>query len=236
MTKSNPFKWRHHQAQIILQCVRWYLSYPLSYRQVAEMVSERGLDVHHVTVFRWVQEYGPEIDKRCRPYLRPTNDSWRVDETYIEVKGKPRYIYRAVDSNGNTLDFLLTAKRDAQAAKRFFLKTLVAIHNQTPRVITVDKNAAYPKAIDELKADKELPQTVKLRQKKYLNNIVEQDHRGIKRLVKPGMGFGSFNTQGRTIRGYEIMNMMRLGQIEKVGRGAVRERVKFINQIFGVAA
>jgi transposase-like protein len=200
------------------------------------MVSERGLDVHHVTVFRWVQEYGPEIDKRCRPYLRPTNDSWRVDETYIEVKGKPRYIYRAVDSNGNTLDFLLTAKRDAQAAKRFFLKTLVAIHNQTPRVITVDKNAAYPKAIDELKADKELPQTVKLRQKKYLNNIVEQDHRGIKRLVKPGMGFGSFNTQGRTIRGYEIMNMMRLGQIEKVGRGAVRERVKFINQIFGVAA
>ncbi len=236
MTKSNPFKWRHHQAQIILQCVRWYLSYPLSYRQVAEMVSERGLDVHHVTVFRWVQEYGPEIDKRCRPYLRPTNDSWRVDETYIEVKGKPRYIYRAVDSNGNTLDFLLTAKRDAQAAKRFFLKTLVAIHNQTPRVITVDKNAVYPKAIDELKADKELPQTVKLRQKKYLNNIVEQDHRGIKRLVKPGMGFGSFNTQGRTIRGYEIMNMMRLGQIEKVGRGAVRERVKFINQIFGVAA
>ncbi len=236
MSKSNPFKWRHYEAQIILRCVRWYLSYPLSYRQVAEMVNERGLDVHHTTVFRWVQEYGPELDKRCRPHLRTTNDSWRVDETYIEVKGKPKYLYRAVDSAGNTLDFLLTAKRDATAAKRFFRKTLKAIHTSCPRVITVDKNAAYPKAINELKHKKQLPKKVKLRQKKYLNNIVEQDHRGIKRLVKPGMGFGSFNTARRTIRGYEMMNMMRKGQIEKVDRGAVRERVNFMHQIFEVAA
>ncbi len=171
MSKSNPFKWRHYEAQIILRCVRWYLSYPLSYRQVAEMVNERGLDVHHTTVFRWVQEYGPELDKRCRPHLRTTNDSWRVDETYIEVKGKPKYLYRAVDSAGNTLDFLLTAKRDATAAKRFFRKTLKAIHTSCPRVITVDKNAAYPKAINELKHKKQLPKKVKLRQKKYLNNI-----------------------------------------------------------------
>lgn len=142
----------------------------------------------------------------------------------------------AVDSAGNTLDFLLTAKRDANAAKRFFRKMLKAIHTSSPRVITVDKNAAYPKAVDELKADKELPQKVELRQKKYLNNIVEQDHRGIKRLVKSGMGFGSFNTARRTIKGYEIMNMMRKGQIEKVEREAVRERVKFIHQIFEVAA
>jgi len=119
------------------------------------MVNERGMDVHHTTVFRWVQEYAPEIDKRCRSHLHPTNDSWRVDEIYIEVKGKPKYLYRAVDSAGNTLDFLLTAKRDAAAAKRFFRKTLKAIHVQTPRVISVDKNAAYPKAIDELKVDKE---------------------------------------------------------------------------------
>jgi transposase-like protein len=117
MSKFKEFKWRHYEAQIILRCVRWYLSYPLSYRQVAEMVNERGMDVHHVTVFRWVQAYGPEIDKRCRPHLRPKNDSWRVDETYIEVKGKPKYLYRAVDSSGNTLDFLLTAKRDDAAAK-----------------------------------------------------------------------------------------------------------------------
>jgi transposase-like protein len=236
MSKFNPFKWRHYEAEIILRCVRWYLSYPLSYRQVAEMVNERGLEVHHTTVFRWVQEYSPEIDKRCRPHLRPTNDSWRVDETYIKIKGKPKYLYRAVDSAGNTLDFLLTAKRDAAAAKRFFRRTLKAVHTQIPRVITVDKNAAYPKAIDELKADKELSQKVKLRQKKYLNNIVEQDHRGIKRLIKPGMGFGSFNTARRTIRGYEIMNMMRKGQIQGLVKGAVTDRVKFIAEIFGVAA
>jgi len=200
------------------------------------MVNERGLDVHHTTIFRWVQQYAPELDKRCRPYLRPTNDSWRVDETYIKVKGQWKYLYRAVDSQGKTLDFLLTAKRDAQAAKRFFRKMLRAMHTQTPRVITVDKNPAYPKAIDELKAKKELPKKVKLRQKKYLNNIVEQDHRGIKRLVKPGMGFGSFNTARRTLRGYEIMNMMRKGQIRGVEKGAVVERLEFINQIFGVAA
>ena len=236
MNPSSPFKWRHYQSDTILLCVRWYLSYPLSYRQVTEMVNERGLDIHHTTVFRWVQEYSPEIDKRFRPHLRLTNDSWRVDETYILVKGKQKYLYRAVDSQGNTVDFLLTAKRDALAAKRFFRKTLKAIHTQTPRVITVDKNPAYPKAIKQLKAAKKLPEIVKLRQIKYLNNIVEQDHRGIKRLVKPGMGFGSFNTARRTIRGYEIMNMMRKGQVLGVPKGAVKERVLFLNRIFGVVA
>ena len=137
---SSIFKWRHYQSEVILVCVRWYLSYSLSYRQVAEKVNERGLDIHHTTVFRWVQEYSPQIEKRCRPHLKFTNDSWRVDETYILVKGKQKYLYRAVDSMGNTLDFLLTAKRNAKAAKRFFRKTLRAIHTSSPRVITVDKN------------------------------------------------------------------------------------------------
>lgn len=236
MNSKSPFKWRHYQAEIILRCVRWYLSYPLSYRQVTEMVNERGLDIDHTTVFRWVQEYSPEIDKRCRLHLHLTNDSWRVDETYIKVKGKDKYLYRAVDSQGNTLDFLLTAKRDAKAAKRFFRKTLKAIHTSIPRVITVDKNPAYPKAIKELKAAKKLPEIVKLRQIKYLNNIVEQDHRGIKRLIKPGMGFGSFNTARRTIRGYEIMNMVRKGQVIGVPRGAIKERILFLHQIFEVVA
>ncbi len=154
----------------------------------------------------------------------------------IEVKGKWKYLYRAVDSQGNTLDFLLTAKRDAQAAKRFFHKTLKAMHTSTLRVISVDKNPADPKAIDRLKADKELAKKVKLRQEKYLNNIVEQDHRSIKRLVKLGMGFGSFNTARRAIKGYEIMNMMRKGQIQGVAKGAVTDRVKFIAKLFRVAA
>ena len=236
MNRKTPFKWRHYQPEIILLCVRWYLSYPLSYRQVTEMVNERGLNIHHTTVFRWVQEYSPEIDKGCRLDLLPTNNSWRVDETYILVKGKQKYLYRAVDSAGNTLDFLLTAKRDATAAKRFFCKILKAIHTSVPRVITVDKNPAYPKAIKELKAAKKLSEIVKLRQSKYLNNIVAQDHRGIKRLVKPGMGFGSFNRARRTLKGYEIMNMIRKGQVLGVSKGAIKERVLFLKRIFGVVA
>jgi transposase-like protein len=236
VNSKSLFKWRHFAPDIILWGVRWYCLYPISYRQLSEMMCERGVEVDHSTLYRWIQQYAPELDKRCRPHLKPTNDSWRVDETYIKVKGKQKYLYRAVDSHGNTLDFLLTTKRDTKAAKRFFRRALKAIYTQTPRVITIDKNAAYPKAINELKADKELPKKVKLCQKKYLNNIVEQDHRGIKRLVKPGMGFGSFNTARRTIRGCEIMNMVRKGQIQGVEKGAVKQRVKFINQIFGVAA
>lgn len=236
MPKSNPFKWRHYEPEIILLCVRWYLTYPLSYRQVAEMVNERGLDIHHTTIYRWVQRYGPEIDQRCRPHLSSTNDSWRVDETYIEVRGKWKYLYRAVDSKGNTLDFLLTAKRDAQAAKRFLCKVLKAVHTQEPRVINVDKNPAYPKAVEQLKNKKQLSKPVELRQNKYLNNRIEQDHRFIKWLVKPGMGFKSFNTARRTIKGYEIMHMLKKGQVQGVEKGAVIERVKFIAEIFGVAA
>ena len=210
MNPKQPFKWRHFQSDIILLCVRWYRSYPLSYRNLEVLMLERGLTVDHTTAYRWVQAYAPELDKRCRAHLKPSNDSWRVDETYIEVKGEWKYLYRAVDSLGNTLDFMLSAKRDARAAERFFRKTLKAAHTQLPRVINVDKNAAYPKAIDELLADLTLPQTTELRPVKYLNNMVEQDHRFIKRLVNPGMGFGSFNTAQRTLRGYEAMKMTKL--------------------------
>jgi transposase-like protein len=196
------------------------LRYPLSYRNLEEMMLERGLTVDHTTVYRWVQAYAPELDKRCRPHLLKTNDSWRVDETYIEVQGEWKYLYRAVDSEGNTLGFMLSAKRDARAAERFFRKVLKAVHNQTPRVINVDKNAAYPPAIDSLKT-KLFGETPELRRVKYLNNIVEQDHRFIKRLVNPGMGFGSFNTARRTLRGYEAMNMIRFGQIQGVEKGDI---------------
>ncbi len=236
MNPKHPFKWHHFQSDIILLCVRWYLRYPLSYRNLEEMMLERGLTVNHTTVYRWVQAYALELDKRCRPYLRPTNDSWRVDETYIEVKGEWKYLYRAVDSEGNTLDFMLSAKRDTRAAERFFRKALKSTHNSEPRVINVDKNAAYPPAINELKADQTLPKTTELRRVKYLNNIVEHDHRALKRLVNPGMGFGSFNTARRTLRGYEAMNMIRKGQIQGVEKGNILGQVEFVYQIFGVAA
>jgi transposase-like protein len=159
-----------------------------------------------------------------------------VDETYIKVKGEWKYLYRAVDSKGNTLDFMLSAKRDARASERFFRKAMNTDHNQKPRVINVDKNATYPKAIDDLIADQALPKTTELRPVKYLNNMVEQDHRFIKRLVNPGMGFASFNTARRTLRGYEAMNMIRKGQIYGIEKGDIWGQVGFVCQIFGVAA
>ncbi len=213
MSTPLVFKWRHFQAEIILLNVRWYCRYALSYRDLEEIMQERGVEVDHSTINRWVLKYAPELEKRIRLHLRGTNDSWRVDETYIKVKGRWKYLYRAVDSQGNTLDFLLCAKRDASAAERFLRKTLNAAHTQEPRVINVDKNAAYPPAVNDLKAEEQLPETTELRQVKYLNNIVEQDHRFIKRLTKPGMGFGSFNTARRTLKGFEAMNMIRKGQV-----------------------
>ena len=154
-------------------------------------MAERGIQVDHSTINRWVLKFAPELDKRMRRFLNPTNDSWRVDETYIEVKGEWKYLYRAVDSEGNTLDFMLSAKRDGKAAARFFRKVLGAKHTQTPRVMTVDKNAAYPVAVEKLKQDKTLNAETELRQNKYLNNRIEQDHRNVKRIVKPMMGFES---------------------------------------------
>jgi transposase, IS6 family len=230
------FKWRHFLPEMILQAVRWYCRYALSYRDIEELMAERGVEVDHSTVFRWVQVYAPELDQRLRPHLKLTNDSWKIDETYIRIKGTWKYLYRAVDSAGNTLDFMLSAKRDTKAAKRFFRKTLKAAHTQTPRVINVDKNPAYPPAVDELNAENNLPTRTKLRAVKYLNNLIEQDHRFIKRLTNPGLGFGSFHTARRTLCGYEAMNMIRKGQIQGVPKGNVMGQISFIQKIFGLAA
>ena len=233
---ENPFKWRHFKPEIILLTVRWYLRYSLSYRDLEEMMSERGLSVDHTTIFRWVQQYAPEIDKRSRPYLKQTNDSWRVDETYVKVRGKWMYLYRAVDSNGQTLDFLLNQTRSSRAAKRFFRKVLGRPNITAPRVINVDKNAAYIRAVNDLKTEKLLSETCKRRPTKYMNNIVEQDHRFMKRKINPGLGFVSYPTAWRTIQGYETMNMMRKGQIEGAEKGNIQAQNQFIAGLFGLAA
>jgi IS6 family transposase len=230
------FKWRHFEADIILCAVRWYLRYALSYRDVEELLRERGVSIDHTTVFRWVQRYAPELDKRCRPSLRATDDSYRVDETYIKIKKQWYYLYQAVDSAGATLDFMLSATRDAGAAEQFFRKVLRASHAILPRVITVDKNAAYPLAFDALQHDGTLPETCRLRQCKYLNNMVEQDHRLMKRRMNPGLGFGTFATAQRTIQGYEAMHMLHKGQLEEATKGNVLAQNQFINRLFGVAA
>ncbi|MEP0914923.1 IS6 family transposase [Leptolyngbya sp. GB1-A1] len=236
MSTSSLFKWRHFLPEIILLNVRWYCRYSLSYRDLEEMMQERGMGADHSTINRWVLRYALELDKRIRLHLKPTNDSWRVDETYIKVRGVWKYLYRAVDSEGNTLDFMLSTKRDGKAAARFFRKVLKGQHTQAPRVITVDKNAAYPIAIETLKEDEVIDQETELRQSKYLNNIVEQDHRHIKHTVKPMMGFKSFNSARKTLRGIEAMNMIRKGQVKEVKPGDSASQVKFIEAIFGIAA
>ena len=224
MSNPSPFKWRHFEAEIILLCVRWYLRYSLSYRDLEEMMQERGLHVDHTTIYRWVQRSAPELDKRCRPHLKACNDSWKVDETYVKIRKSWMYLYRAVDSKGNTLEFLLSTTRDAEAAKRFFVKALHSSACSTPhvrpleervaqltaqaaptttrsapRVINVDKHAAYPKAMADLKTAGLLAESVELRQVKYLSNLIEQDQRFIKRQVKPGMGFFSVETAERIL-------------------------------------
>ncbi|WP_070170437.1 IS6 family transposase, partial [Bacillus mycoides] len=160
MEKQNLFKWKHYQPDIILLTVRWYLRYNLSFRDLVEMMEERGLSLAHTTIMRWVHQYGPELDKRVRRHLKSTNDSWRVDETYVKVKGQWMYLYRAVDSKGYTIDFHLSKTRVHRAAKRFFKKALQSFHVSKPRVITVDKNPAYPVAIQELKEEKHMPEGI----------------------------------------------------------------------------
>jgi len=234
MSTASVFKWRHFLPEIILLNVRWYCRYSLSYRDLEGMMQERGVAVDHSTINRWVLKVAPELDKRLRRHLKPTNDSWRVDETYIKVKGVWKYLYRAVDSEGNTLDFLLSAKRDGKAAARFFRRMLKAQHTQTPRVINVDKNAAYPVAMETLKGDETLAETTELRQVKYLNNVVEQDHRNIKRITRPMMGFKSFSSARRTLCGIEAISMIKKGQV--VEKGDSVSQAKFIEEIFGIAA
>src|SRR6201993_3048764 len=144
------FKWRQFEPEVILLAVGWYLRFSLSYRDVEELLAERGLFVDHVTVWRWVQRYAPEMERRLRRRLKATNDSWRMDETYIRVKGKWVYLYRAVDSSGATIDFLLSAKRDAAAAERFLAKALGGENHPAPRVINTDKHSGYPGCVATL--------------------------------------------------------------------------------------
>lgn len=236
MSQSKLFKYRHFEPQVILLCLRWYLRYSLSYRDLEEMMLERGLSVDHTTIYRWVQHYAPLLEKKCRAKLKPTNDSWRVDETYIKIKGQWMYLYRAVDSDGNTVEFMLSPIRNGQAAKRFFHKALRAHHTVPPRVINVDKNPAYPKAVGKLKKKGILSQGCKLRPVKYLNNLIEQDHRFIKRRVNPGLGFWSFDTAWRTLQGYEATNQLRKGQVKGTTKGDIVSQVRFVSTAFGLVA
>ena len=234
--QNTSFKGRHFTSEVILWALRRYLAFPISYRDLAAMLSDRGVLVDHTTLFRWVQAYAPKPEQRVRCHLSPCTGSWQVDETYIKVKGTWTYLYRAVDALGRTIDFLLSVRRDAAAVKRFFRKALAQPHTTNPRTITVDKNPAYPRAVADMKRVGELWRFSQLRPCKYLNNIVEQDHRRIKRLVRPGLGFGGLRTARQTLAGYEAMAMIRKGQVREIGGRSMQAQATWIANPFEAAA
>ncbi|MEQ1816776.1 MAG: IS6 family transposase [Nitrosomonas sp.] len=213
--------------EVILVCIRWYAAYPLSSRHLEEMMEERGVTIDHSTVSRWAIRFLALLEKIFRKYKRPVGGSWRMDEIYIKVKGVWKYLYRAVDRDGKTIDFLLTAKRDKAAAKHFFDKAMQA--NGVPEKVTMDKSGANKAAIDEINANREKPMVV--RQVKYLNNIVEQDHRAVKRITKPMLGFKSFQSAKNILAGIELMHMIRKGQMMMEGA----DKMSFAEQFYALA-
>ena len=202
---------------------------------IEALLEERGLNVDHTTVWRWVQYYGPELEQRLRRHLKPTNKSW-VDETYVRVKGRWCYLYRAIDSKGATIDFLLSAFRDADAAKRLFRKALGDSSHRQPRVINTDLAPICSSAIPDSKKEEALRKCCRHRPVQYLNNILEQDHRAIKRRVNAKQGFREFQAARRTIQGYEAIHMIRKGQVRWVAGDDLLRQIQFIDSLFDLAA
>jgi transposase-like protein len=215
--------------------VRWYCKYGISYRDLAEIMQECGVAVDPSTIFRWVQRYAPEIEKRTRLYQGPRSGSWRVDETYVRVGGKWKYLFRAIDKHGQLIDFMLSDSRNTRAAYRFLRKALKMMGDYPPSSITIDRLASYPKAIRRLQSEGLLSNNVEHRTSKYLNNVIEADHGALKRVIRPTRGFQRMKTASATIRGFEIMRMIRRGHCMLPATGVTGE-IRLVNQLFGLVA
>ena len=205
------FKGRHFDREIIILCVRWYLRFKLSYRDLVEMMAERGVDLAHTTIMRWIQRFVPEFEKRWNRFAYKAGRSWRVDETYVKIKGRWTYLYRAVDSDGKTIDFLLRANRDVAAAKAFFQRAFKS-QGRLPRAITLDGYQASHRAAREFLGERRRGGRTEVRSSKYLDNLIEQDHRSIKLRLGPMLGFKRFRRASITIAGIELMHRIRKGQ------------------------
>ncbi|WP_114947050.1 IS6 family transposase [Microvirga calopogonii] len=211
------FKGRHFDRSIILLCVRWYLAYGLNLRNLEEMMAERGISVDHATIHRWIVRYSPELLDQFNRRKRAVTGRWHMDETYIKVCGRWMYLYRAVDSNGDTVEFWFSEKRNLAAAKRFFRKALKR-HGRPERIV-IDGSQTNREAILSCDADSRLQdrsrrklKPIRIRQSQYLNNRIEQDHRAIKRRVRPMLGFKSMATARVILGRIEMIHMMRKQQ------------------------
>ena len=211
------FRGRHFDRSVILLCVRWYLAYNLSLRDVEEMMAERGIHVDHSTVHRWVAHFAPLLLERFNRRKRPVTGKWHVDETYVRVRGRWTYLYRAVDSGGDTVEFFFSENRDLPAAKRFLRKALE--HHGRPERIVIDGSQTNRQAIvacdgeSRLRDQSQRPLLpIRIRQNRYLNNRIEQDHRRIKRRVRSMLGFKAFSSAAVILAGIEMVHMMRKQQ------------------------
>lgn len=213
------FKGRHFPKALILMAVRWKLAYSLSYRDIEELLEERGADVDHSTVQKWGVHYAPELEQAFRKRKKPVGRSWKMDETYIKVNGKWVYLYRAVDSGGATIDFMLSEARDRAAVLKFFKQAIGS--SGFPEKVNIDKSGANTAALERINNLLFLcglwPLLIEVRRIKYLNNLVEQDHRGNKRITKSTLGFKSFESAEATIAGIELHRMLKKGQMENAG-------------------
>ena len=207
------FRKRQFAAEIIVTCVRWYLRYCLSLRDVEELMAERGLGVDHTTIWRWTQKYGPEVQRRLRGQIKPKGSTWHMDETFVKIAGRWLYLFRAVDSNGQTVDFYLSEKRDREAAKCFLKRALANPDNRVPHVFARDKLRSYPAAIRELQREGHLPHRCRHRTRRYANNRIESDHRQVKRRLRAMQGPRTVTTAGCLIAGIEAVQMIRKGQV-----------------------
>jgi len=206
------FKGFNNSPEMIMTCLYFKFRYALSYRDIEELCKIRGFVIDHSNIQRWVEKFTPLLDKRLKTRKHGVNSSWRMDETYIKVKGQWCYLYRAVDKFGFTIDFMLRAKRDAVAAKAFFKKAIK--QHGKPLKVNVDKSGANKAALESINNDYDEDQKIEIRQNKYLNNMIEQDHRFIKRRTKPALGYKSFNGARQTIAGIEIVHMIKKGQLK----------------------
>lgn len=222
------FAGRHFDAEIVVLCVRWYLSFKLSYRDLVSMMSERGINLAHTTILRWVQHYTPEFEKRWQRYARPVGGSWRMDETYVKVGGEWVYLYRAVDKAGKTVDFFLSRQRDINAAKAFLRKAMTG--QRVPNKVTLDAYAASHRAVADLKDSGELPKPMLVRSSKYLNNSIEQNHRRIKQRLRPRLELKSFETAAIVISGIEPAEKIKKGQFKMGKLGGRRAMLQQIWQ------